>query len=38
MVNYQVITSTQDPLEMLVYLMTLGGGRLALPIDYLYLS
>ncbi len=39
MVNTQVTTSTQDRLELLkIYLMTLGGGRLALPIDYQCLS
>ncbi len=39
MVNKQVTTSTQGCLELLgSYLMTLGGGRLALSIDYQHLS
>ncbi len=35
MVNKQVTTRTQDRLELLkANLMTLGGGRLTLPIDH----
>ncbi len=36
-VNKQVTTNTYNLLSR-VYLMTLGGGRLTLSIDYQYLS